>query len=42
MLSLTFGDVFDDDDPGLRLAGLPVKHAGMALPDPIKSAKTNY
>jgi hypothetical protein len=41
-LPAVFGDVFDDDDPRLRLAGLPVKHAGMALPDPIKSAKTNY
>jgi hypothetical protein len=30
------------DDPRPRLAGLPVKHAGMALPDPIASAKSNY
>jgi hypothetical protein len=29
----------DEHDPRLRLAGLPVKHAGMALPDPTASAK---
>jgi hypothetical protein len=41
-LPALFGYDFDEDDPRLRLAGLPVKHAGMALPDPITSAKSNY
>jgi hypothetical protein len=39
--SALFGDDFDEDDPRPRLAGL-LKHAGMALPDPIASAKSNY
>jgi hypothetical protein len=30
------------DDVRLLLQSLPVKHAGMALPDPTKSAKSNY
>jgi hypothetical protein len=37
-----FGETFDDDDPRKRLAKLPIKHAGMALPDPVNSAKPNY
>jgi hypothetical protein len=41
-LPALFGDDFDEDDYRLRLGGLPVKHAGMALPDPIASAKSNY
>jgi hypothetical protein len=41
-LPALFGDDFDEDDPRLRLAGLPVKHAGMAQADPMKSAESNY
>jgi hypothetical protein len=41
-LPALFGDDFDEDDPRPRLAGLPAKHAGMALPDHIASAKSDY
>jgi hypothetical protein len=32
----------EKDDVRLLLQGLPVKHAGMALSDPTKSAESNY
>jgi hypothetical protein len=32
----------EKEDVRLLLQGLPVKHAGMALPDPTKSAESNY
>jgi hypothetical protein len=35
-------DTLEKDDVRLLLQGLPVKHAGMALPDPTKSAESNY
>ncbi len=39
--------LFNDDydvaaDPRRQLASLPVKHAGLALPDPTESAEANY
>jgi hypothetical protein len=34
--------VIDGDDPRLKLACLPVKHAGLSLPNPVLSAATNY
>jgi hypothetical protein len=35
-----FGDEYDEDDPQRTLAGLPVKWAGLAIPDdPITSAQ---
>ena len=42
-LPTLFGDAYDDDDPRRRLASLPVKHAGLALPNPTEeSAESNY
>ncbi|WP_288993061.1 hypothetical protein, partial [uncultured Marinobacter sp.] len=42
-LPALFRDILDEkDDVRLLLCGLPVKHAGMALPDPTKSAPSNY
>jgi hypothetical protein len=41
-LPALFGDDIVDDDPRLKLACLPVKHAGLALPDPTASAQRNY
>lgn len=37
-----FGDNIMDDDPRIRLATLPVKAAGLALPNPVESADPNY
>ena len=37
-----FGDNYDDDDPRRDLSCLPVKWAGMAIPDPTSSAESNY
>jgi hypothetical protein len=41
-LPALFGDVYDDDDPRQKLACLLVKHAGLAIPDPTASAKSNH
>jgi hypothetical protein len=41
-LPALFDDVIDGDDPRLKLACLPVKHAGLSLPNPVLSAATNY
>jgi hypothetical protein len=41
-LPALFGDAYDDDDPRRRLASLPVKHAGLTLPNPTESAESNY
>jgi hypothetical protein len=41
-LPFLYGEDFDDDDPSLKLATLPVKHAGLALPDPTASAQPNH
>jgi hypothetical protein len=40
-LPALYGEDIVDNDPRLKLACLPVKHAGLALPDPT-SAKRNY
>lgn len=37
-----FADEFADNDPQIHLASLPVKKAGLALPNPVKSADQNY
>ena len=37
-LPALFDDRLDQDDPRCKLACLPVKFAGLALPDPTKSA----
>jgi hypothetical protein len=41
-LPALFGDVLDENDPRLALASLPVKHAGLALPNPVRSSDMNY
>ena len=44
-LPALFGDTIDKNDPRdcrVDLACLPVKHAGLALPNPVKSAESNY
>jgi hypothetical protein len=41
-LPTLFGDEDDDDDPHCALTGLPVKWAGLAIPDPTTSAQPNY
>jgi hypothetical protein len=42
-LPALFGDVLvDEDDPRLALASLPVKHAGLAIPNPVRSSDMNY
>jgi hypothetical protein len=40
--ALLFDEDMADDDPRLKLACLPVKHAGLALPDPTRSAQSNH
>jgi hypothetical protein len=37
-LPAIFGDVLNEDDPRLALACLPVKHAGLAIPNPDRSS----
>jgi hypothetical protein len=39
-----FGDYYDEDDPccKLSLLSLPVKWAGLAIPNPTSSAESNY
>jgi hypothetical protein len=41
-LPTLFGDEYDDNDPRRALAGLPVKWAGLAIPDPTTLAQPNY
>ena len=41
-LPALFGETVDDGDYRLELAHLPVKYSGMALPNPIKTAKQNH
>lgn len=41
-LPALFGEPIDADDPRLALACLPVKQAGLALPNPVASADLNY
>jgi hypothetical protein len=41
-LPALFGDVLDEDDPRQALASLPVKHAGLAIPNPVRSSDMNY
>ncbi len=41
-LPTLFGDEYDEEDPRRALAGLPVKWAGLAIPDPTTSAQPNY
>jgi hypothetical protein len=41
-LAALFGDEYDDDDPRRKVVCLPVKHAGLAIPDPTTSAKSNF
>jgi hypothetical protein len=41
-LPTLFGDEYNDDDPRRALAGLPVKWAGLAIPDPTTSAQPKY
>ncbi len=42
-LPTLFGDNFDKTDPRRKLSGLPVKWAGLAIPDPTAvSADLNY
>jgi hypothetical protein len=41
-LPALFDDVISGDDPHLELACLPVKFAGLSLPDPVASADWNY
>jgi hypothetical protein len=41
-LPTLFGDEYDGDDPRRALAGLPVKWARLAIPDPTTSAQPHY
>jgi hypothetical protein len=42
-LPALFDDRYDDEsNPWRSLAALPVKHAGLALPNPTTSANSNY
>jgi hypothetical protein len=41
-LPTLFGDKYDGKDPGHVLAGLPVKWAGLVIPDPTPLAQPNY
>jgi hypothetical protein len=41
-LPTLFGDDFDKSDPRRKLYCLPVKWAGLAIPDPTVSADPNY
>jgi hypothetical protein len=41
-LPTLFGDEYEKDDPRHALASLPVKWAGLAIPDPTTSAQPNY
>jgi hypothetical protein len=41
-LPALFGDEYDNSDTRCALAGLPVKWAGLAIPDPTTSAQPNY
>jgi hypothetical protein len=41
-LPALFGEPTLDDNYRRRVSTLPVKHAGLALPDPTKSADSNY
>jgi hypothetical protein len=41
-LPTLFGDNYDEDDPRRKISCLPVKWAGLAIPDPTSSADSNY
>jgi hypothetical protein len=41
-LPALFDDEYDNDDPRRQLTFLPVKHAGMALPEATSSSFLNY
>jgi hypothetical protein len=41
-LPTLFGGEYNEDDPRHALAGLPVKWAGLAIPDPTTSVQPNY
>jgi hypothetical protein len=41
-LSALFKESLEEDDPHLSLAGLPVKKAGLALPNLVATANSNY
>ena len=41
-LPALFGDTFEDDDPIRALASLPVKYAGLGLPNPMETGASNY
>jgi hypothetical protein len=41
-LPTLFGDDYDDDDPRRGISCLPVKWAGLAIPDPTFQADANY
>jgi hypothetical protein len=41
-LPTPFGDDYDDDDPRRDIACLPVKWAGLAIPNPTVAADANY
>jgi hypothetical protein len=41
-LPTPFGDDYDDDDPRRDISCLPVKWAGLAVPNPTLAADANY
>ena len=41
-LPALFGDTFEDDDAIRALASLPIKCAGLALPNPMETGASNY
>jgi hypothetical protein len=41
-LPTLFGNEYEEDDPCRALASLPVKWAGLVIPDPTTLAQPNY
>jgi hypothetical protein len=41
-LPTLFGDDYDKDNPCHKISCLPVKCAGLVIPDPTSSAELNY
>jgi hypothetical protein len=41
-LPTLFGNEYGDEDPRRALAGLPIKWAGLGVPDPTTLAQPNY
>jgi hypothetical protein len=42
VLPTRFGDVYDEDNPHCKISCLPVKCAGLAIPDPTSLPESNH